>query len=188
MKHIENESTGPCDTQYDLASPYDNEMRVDKIIKQSRFSDMLIMEAEVSLDNKHTSMLSYITKAVLTKSECPVIIAPYSFQGIEEIIFAYDGSASAVFAIKQFTALFPRLTDKKLTVLQVNSRPGQAVKDRHDVLALLQKHYATIAFRMLTGEPGDELFKYLVGKQQAMVVMGAFGSKGPYPSLPPKHC
>ncbi len=49
-----------------------------------------------------------------------MILAPLSFEGIDEILFAYDGGKSALFSIRQFTSLFPELTDKKIIVLQVN--------------------------------------------------------------------
>ncbi|MEO5593092.1 MAG: hypothetical protein ABIR15_18680 [Chitinophagaceae bacterium] len=149
---------------------------IEVIVKESRFSDMLILDAEMSFNKDQTGVLSDLTKAVLTKSECPVMIAPYAFGDIEEIIFAYDGSASAVFAMKQFAYLFPGLTDKKLTVLQVNGREDETIKDRNNILGLLQMHYSAVGFRILTGLASDTLFTYLMGKQNAVVIMGAFGS------------
>jgi hypothetical protein len=47
------------------------------------------------------------------------VLAPAEFTGIDEIIFCYDASKSAVFAIKQFSYLFPEFSTKKLTVLEV---------------------------------------------------------------------
>jgi len=147
------------------------------IIKESRFSDLLILDAQMSIDKDQAGVLSELSKAVLTKSECPVMIAPYAFESIEEIIFAYDGSPSAVFAIKQFTWLFPGLSDKKLTVLQVNGQEDEMIKDRDNILSLLQIYYTAIGFRALTGVVSDVLFNYLNGRQNAMVIMGAFGSR-----------
>jgi len=153
--------------------------RVAAIIKTSRFSDLLILEAEMSIDKDNTGMLSGLSSAVLTKSECPVMIAPYAFEDIQEIIFAYDGSVSAAFAIKQFTYLFPMLGNKKLEVLQVIGREEAPVKDCNKLLSLLQMHYTTIDLKTLQGIASEELFNYLARRKNAMVIMGAFGTHMP---------
>ncbi|MEP6747313.1 MAG: universal stress protein [Bacteroidota bacterium] len=148
----------------------------ESIIKESRFSDLLILDAEISFDDKQNGILSDVTKAVLTKTECPVMIAPYAFSGIEEIIFAYDGSASAVYAIKQFIYLFPGLADKNIMVVQVNNPGNESITERNNLLGFLQTHFSSIGFHTLSGSASDTLFSYLAGKQHAVVVMGAFGS------------
>lgn len=148
---------------------------VAEIIKESRFADLLIVDPEMSFRGKKESVPTAFIKEVLTKSECPVVIAPFTFYGVSEIVFAYDGSQSAVFAVKQFTYLFPELTDKKITILQVNENDDDPVIERNKIGELLQMHYSAIGFHCLSGNPGNELYRYLLGKKNAFVVMGAFG-------------
>ncbi|MFD2872923.1 hypothetical protein ACFS5N_10625 [Mucilaginibacter ximonensis] len=50
---------------------------------------------------------------ILNSAECPVIIAPHHTQPINKVLFAFDGSSSALFSIKQFTYLLPELSDAK---------------------------------------------------------------------------
>ena len=149
---------------------------IESVVQQSRFSDLLILDAEMSFDAHQNGILSELTKSVLKKTECPVMIAPYAFSGIGEIILAYDGSASAVFAIKQFMYLFPRLADKKITVLQVNNPGNPSITERHNILGLLHAHCSSVMFHTLNGPASETLLAYLAGKQNAIVVMGAFGS------------
>jgi hypothetical protein len=176
-------NTGSCNNPGVACITYpESGIPVEEIIMESRFSDVLILDAEMSFDKDQIGVLSSFTKTVLTQSECPVIIAPYSFYGIEEIIFAYDGSPSAVFAIKQFTYLFPELTDRKLTILQVNDRGDEEISDRNKILSLMQTHYSSIGFRVLAGNASNELFRHLIDKKNVLVVMGAFGSHGEVPS------
>lgn len=154
---------------------HDQGVPVAEIIKESRFADLLIVDPEMSFRGKKENVPTAFTKEVLTKSECPVVIAPFTFYGINEIVFAYDGSQSAVFAIKQFTYLFPELTDKKITILQVNENDDDPVIEMNKIGELLQMHYFSIGFHCLSGNPGIELYRYLLGKKNAFVVMGAFG-------------
>jgi hypothetical protein len=151
------------------------EMPAADIIKESRFAEMIIVDPEISLSEKRGGMPTEFIKELLAKSECPVVLAPYSFYGIDEVLFAYDGSPASVYAIKQFTYLFPELTDKKITVLQVNENGADWIVEKAKVEELLQLHYSSIGFQLLQGKAGDELFSYLLGKKNVFVVMGAFG-------------
>ena len=149
----------------------------DEIVSQSRFADLLILDGQMSLDERKWSTPTRFVKELLPKIECPAVIAPFSFYGVEEIVFAYDGSASSVYAMKQFAYLFPELTGNKLTVLQVNPEEQSAVSDKDRLSELLQPHFATVDFQVLHGKPADEIFGYLIDKKNVFVVMGAYSHK-----------
>jgi hypothetical protein len=154
---------------------FDEGLPVTGLIKETRFADLLIVDPEMSLRSKKERTPTVFIKDVLAKSECPVVIAPFNFSGIDEIVFAYDGSQSAVFAIKHFTYLFPELTDKKITILQVNEKDDRPIVERERIGELLQMHYSAIGFHRLNGNAGNELYGYLRAKKNVFVVMGAFG-------------
>lgn len=145
------------------------------LIDESRFAELLIVDPEMSLEEKKEGIPSGFIKDLLSRSECPVMLAPFNFYGIDEILFAYDGSAASVFAIKQFIYLFPELSDKKVTVIQVNEIGHNEIIEKEKIGQLLQMHYSRIGFQLLHGKPADELLGYLLGKKNVMVVMGAFG-------------
>jgi len=153
----------------------DEGVPVADIIKESRFADLLIVDPEMSLGDKQEAVPTGFIREVLAKSECPVVIAPFSFYGIDEVLFAYDGSAASVFAIKQFTYLLPELADKRVTILHVNEDDDKTVIEKDKVGELLQMHYSAIGFKTLHGNASNELFEYLLGKKNVFVVMGAFG-------------
>jgi hypothetical protein len=146
-----------------------------EIIKESRFSDLIIMNPETSIENGDEGSPSRFVKEILAGSECPVILAPYSFDNISEIIFAYDGSKSSVFAIKQFIHLFPGFNTKTITILRVEEESGQTPSETDKVAELITSHYADVKFVHLVGNPGNELFNYLLGMKNIFVVTGAYG-------------
>jgi hypothetical protein len=145
------------------------------IIKESRYAELLVIDPEMSFKEKKEEIPSTFIREVLAKSECPVVLAPYNFYGIDEILFAYDGSAGSVYAIKQFIYLFPELTGKKITVLQVNETGDDSFAGKDKISELLQLHYSGVGFKLLQGKAADELFGYLLKKKNLFVVMGAFG-------------
>ncbi|MBN9385598.1 MAG: universal stress protein [Chitinophagaceae bacterium] len=153
----------------------DRGIPVDEVIEESRFADLLVVDVDTSFAQKRDGTPHKFVKDVLQEAECPVVLAPYSFHSIDEIIFAYNGSASSVFAIKQFTYLFPEWRQKKVTIVEVKEKDDNAIGHQRKMKEWLEAHYPNVELKVLAGDPSDQLFGYLIEKKNAMVVMGAYG-------------
>jgi Universal stress protein family len=159
-----------CDVYRDSGVP------AREIIGESRFADLLIVDAETSFNRKYEGNPTEFVKEILKKAECPVVIAPESFQRIDELIFCYDGSRSALFSIKQFEYLLPELLNSKKSILvEVNKENEMSIVEKHKIKEWFVQHYADLRFEILHGDIKDELFLYLLKKKNAFVVMGAYG-------------
>lgn len=148
---------------------------VTEIISESRFADLMVMDPEMSINGNPDEVPTAFVKQLLASVECPVVLSPYAFYGIDEVLFAYDGSASSVFAIKEFIHVFPMFQDTKVTVLQVNEGTALSIAEKDKIRELLTAHYSKVNFIALEGRAADELFGYLLLKKNTFVVMGAFG-------------
>jgi len=146
-----------------------------EVIQESRFADLLVIDAETSFARNREAVPGRFVKDVLQEAECPVIIAPYSFHSVDEIYFAYNGSASSVFAIRQFTYLFPEWRQKKITVINVRDHEENTIEDQFKMKEWLGQHYTDVEFKVLKGDASDQLFGYLLEKTNAMVIIGAYG-------------
>ena len=146
-----------------------------ELITESRFADVLIVDADISFRKSYEGVLTGFVKDILKHAECPVVIAPESFESIDEIVFAYNGSASSVYAMKQFSYLFPAFKTKKTTILQVNSEGKWRDPEKYILKEWLHEHYANLHFEALKGEADTELFGYLLKRKNTFIVMGAYG-------------
>lgn len=146
-----------------------------EVIRESRFADLIIINPETSMSGKNEGSPTRFVKEILATAECPVIISPYSFDGISEIVFPYDGGEDAVFAIKQFTHLFPALNSQSVNLIHIDQNGDHPLRETDKLTKLLTSHYSNVKFTHLTGDPGNELFNFLLGKKEKFVVMGAFG-------------
>jgi nucleotide-binding universal stress UspA family protein len=149
----------------------------EDIYLQTRFADLLIITADVEVVSEEEHLPSEFSTDILKHAECPVFIAPLTCKNISKIVFTYDGSASSVFAIRQFTHLFPQLSDLPVTFLEVNRQYTEEVNHKQSVLEYLNSHYKYIDKLILKGNPEDELFSYFLDKKDMVVIMGAFGRK-----------
>jgi hypothetical protein len=152
----------------------DNGDPVKEVITESRYADILIADAETSFSKKFEGTPTAFVKDILKGIECPVIIAPETFEEIDEIVFTCNGSKSSMFAIKQFCHLFPQLNEKKVSLLQVEEENSGPVDDRERLKEWLSSHYSSIGFITLIGDTETELLGYLLRKKNAFIVMGAY--------------
>ncbi|MBO9729848.1 MAG: universal stress protein [Chitinophaga sp.] len=151
-------------------------MPAAEVLRESRYADLLVIDAATSFSWKPESTPTAFVKEVLEKSECPVVIAPLAFDGIEEIVFTYNGSPSAMFAIKQFTHLFPAYRHTKVTVLSIVDTGKQIKGDKAKLEEWLAVHYehATLMVLEDTSVSG-RLMEYLFNRERTFMVMGAYG-------------
>jgi nucleotide-binding universal stress UspA family protein len=153
----------------------DRGMPLSEVMEESRFADLIILDPATSFRRADRGIPSGFVKDVLEGAECPVLVAPYSFDAVEEIILTYDGTESSVYAIKQFAHLFPSLADRNVTVVSVRDGEGVSLEQQFKIKEWLKTHYPQVEFVVLNGSPSDELFGYLIDKKDAIVVMGAYG-------------
>ena len=146
-----------------------------EVIDESRYADLIVVDAATSFKKIYEGSPTEFVRDILKEAECPVIIAPERFDGIDEIVFTYNGSASSMFAIKQFTYLLPQLKDKTVTVLQVNDQPGLPLIDKYKFKEWFKEHYANIVFEEQDGTVEGVMMNYLFTRKNAFVTMGAYG-------------
>jgi hypothetical protein len=154
---------------------YMEEPILEGLIAESRFADMIVVDAAASYKPDSDETPSPFVKELLAGAQCPVMIAPSANTTLDEIVFCYDGSPSALFAMKQFTYLLPELTDTKGTIVQVKQRDELPAEEKRRLTAWLSRHFSYTDYVSLEGKAEDELIKYLLKKKYCMVVMGAYG-------------
>lgn len=142
--------------------------------EESRFADILIIGAATAVAPSDAA-LSPVVQALLHNAQCPVLIAPKFFTRPEEVVFAYDGSPSAITAMKLFTYILPELTEMKATVVKVNRHDRELPGETGLLNAWLSRHYAYTDVIALKGDVEEELDIYLSRKKSPILVMGAYG-------------
>jgi len=149
---------------------------IQQTIYESRFGDYIVVDPDLTFSHSETDVPSHFVREILSRAECPVLLAPKEFVDVDELVFCYDGSASSVFAIKQFTAQLPQFKSKPALLLEVNkSGKVEFNADHKRMMDWLKMHYPSVYYQALKGTAKEELFNYLSLKTKKLVVMGAYG-------------
>jgi len=154
---------------------YMEEPILEGLIAASRFADLMVVDAAASYRPDIKEAPSHFVRELLAGAQCPVMIAPSANTAVDEVVFCYDGSPSALFAMKQFTYLLPEMTDTKGTIVQVKKSDELPTEEKRRATAWLSRHFSYADYVTLEGKPEDELITYLLKKKSCMVVMGAYG-------------
>lgn len=166
----------------------DEGIPIQEVIVESRYADLMIVDISTSFSRQRDVTPSKFTKELLSMAECPVIIAPSTFDGVDEIIFTFDGSASSVYAIKQFTYLFPELSDRKAYILNITAPGKSATASNSKLKEWLQAHYTQTDIVVLEdAQVKIRLVEYLLGRKRSFIVMGAYGRNMLSNLISPSH-
>ena len=148
-------------------------------VKESRFADLVIISEELLGANIFLKeQPNHLMEELLHSAECPIMVVPEGFQAINNLVLAYDGSPSSVFAIKQFVSCFPRLTDRPSEFVFIKSAESDNIPDR-----LLLDEYASLHFHnykisALHFEPDRYLSTWLEERKDSILIAGSYARSG----------
>lgn len=149
---------------------------VNAVLFETKYADLLIADPRITFYWTETDAPSDFARQLFHQAKCPVLIAPEKFEEVKEIVFCFDASDSSVYAIKQFTYLFPVFWSTNILLLEVNAS-GELKYDenRKRMMEWLEFHYKAVRYELLKGKAKEQLHTYFTGKEHALIVMGAYG-------------
>ncbi len=141
---------------------------------ETRFADLMILSSELFYDNIGSKQPNDYLKKVLHQSECPVLLVPESYKMPEKLILAYDGEEDSVFAIKQFTYLFPKLFnwETKLVTLE---EEAETLPHQELIEELAAKHFSNLTLEVVTTETRTTFPSWISEQEGSILVAGAYG-------------
>ncbi|XZF15709.1 hypothetical protein ACTHGU_06200 [Chitinophagaceae bacterium MMS25-I14] len=147
---------------------------LDAIRKETRYADLLLISSSLFYENMGAEgQKSYISDT-LHHAECPVILMPEHCAFPESVIIAYDGSASAVFALKQFAYLFPGLSALSTLIVYASAKEDE-FPDMPYIEELAARHFSDLTFFKLEAKPTKYFETWIAERGNALLVTGAAG-------------
>lgn len=152
---------------YDFAVP--------ELKTESRFADLLIVSSQEFYKQAGTDMSNVYLRELLHGLECPLIVIPEKDVFPSALILTYDGSASSMYAIRQFAYLFPEWTSLPATILHTTSGDKNDWPHEQQVRELIEAHFSKINWECLALTSQNMLSAWLSEHKNAVLVSGSFG-------------
>lgn len=148
-------------------------MAIASLIEETRFADVLLISSNLFYANVSKVQPNFYLEEILKRAECPVLMIPETYEEPGQVILAYDGNESSVFAIKQFAYVFPELAKKETILLSILSHEDE-LPEYSLVTELLSRHYPNLKIQTLHLKHKKDFASWMTGKPNSFIVMGAF--------------
>ena len=150
---------------------------VPELKKESRFADLLIICSESFFEQVGNESNDYL-KTTLHEVECPVLIVPEKFSVPNNNVVAYDGGASSVHAIKQFSYLLPELAENQTTLLYAKHDTLEPLPEEGNVEEWMSTHFSNFSVFHFGPEPKKFFATWIEDRRDTILVCGAYGGSG----------
>lgn len=147
----------------------------DELRTETRFADLLLFSNEAFYNHLDREISAEYSGEALRLSECPVIILPENFQRPDNIILAYDGSPSSMFAIKQFAQLLPELAALPTLLIYTSGNERENIPELSHVEEYTACHFPELTLMKLGIDRSKYFNTWLSEKKNSLLVAGAQG-------------
>ena len=145
------------------------------IRKEARFADLLVVSATHFFDVISARQPNAYMKEILHGAECPMMLLPEKPGLPGDIILTYDGTASSVYAIKQFAYLFPELTSIRTSLVHLRAKKDEPFPDRDLIEEWASQHFKNLRVLDLAIRPEDFFDTWIAAQHQPWLIAGSYG-------------
>jgi len=154
---------------------HDGQWDKDLLVGESRFADVLLLSGELFYADINLKQPNVYLREALCAAECPVMIIPEEYKQCSHVYMAYDGSKESLFAIKQFTYLFPQLTELPTEMLYVRDEPQDTIPDLERLRQYTRQHFDAMGFSKLHFSASHYFATWIGEKKDVLLVSGSYG-------------
>ena len=151
-----------------------SDFALPELKKETRFADLLIIGGEKFYKDYIGGDPGDFMKDLLHDAECPVLIIPERYNLPKRNIIAYDGSASSVYALKQFAYIFPELTANETLIICSREDSSTKLPDEEQVEELARNHYNELKLLKLNIAPKRYFGQWLKEESSIILICGSF--------------
>jgi len=147
------------------------------LTEESYYADMVLIDGNERFSSIDFSKPSSFLKTLLAEADCPVMIVQSGYKPIERVVFAYDGSPSSIYAIKQFNYLFKLKPQQQVEILMITDEKHTNHFPNHHLLKeLLKRKYTTVLQSIIkSNDVEDAMVNHMkTENKNCMMVLGAY--------------
>lgn len=166
-----------CEQYHILHCLHDYEGPWNKAVfaKESRFSDLVLLSGQLFYGDQQERQPNIFLSEALHHAECPVLIVPEDFTPSNHLFIAYDGTRESIFAIKQFSYLFPHLTDLPTEVVYVNEEASNGIPELEHLRRYSRLHFSCMGFSKLHFKAAEYFATWIGEREHVMLISGSYG-------------
>ncbi|WP_431209498.1 hypothetical protein ACQ86N_25430 [Puia sp. P3] len=143
--------------------------------KESRFSDLVLLSSQLFYAGLLQQQPNTFLSEAMHYTESPVLVIPEDFSPSNHLFIAYDGTKESLFAMKQFSYLFPHLTDLPTEVVYVNEETTNGIPELDHLRRYSRLHFSCMGFSKLHFKAAEYFATWIGERQHVMLISGSYG-------------
>jgi hypothetical protein len=156
---------------------HDRNIAIQELIHESIYADLLIIGSNETLTHYAEDRPTRFIRDLLERVQCPVMVVPASYKPLDKLVLLYDGEPSSVYAIKEFSYLFPAIHRFETEVLTINNpKHTLHVPGNRLMKEFMRRHFPAAFYTVFKGDPETEIINYLeqLEGRNPVIVLGAY--------------
>jgi hypothetical protein len=130
-----------------------------ELIRETHYADLLIINQETYNATVINDGESLPFRILLEIAGCPVLVLPKDLTNIEQVVMTFDGTATAMRGIKQFSYLLPDVGSRlPVTVLTTYCEEGPPSMEEKLFIEYLKQHFTNLALHKLCDDTEHTIY------------------------------
>lgn len=150
----------------------------EDIRKETRFADLLVISAEKFCADINSNQPNSYMRQVLHNAECPIVLVPENFRVPERLLFAYDGRKESMFALKQFSYLFPGMSSTETDIVYMQEDQNDHIPDLSYLEEYAGCHFDNLNFMKQHFNPRKYFATWTAENDNIILISGAYSRTG----------
>lgn len=150
------------------------DLALPELKKESRYADLMIISGESFYKGMGSGDPNIYLRDALHDIECPAIVVPDKYVFPENIVLSFDGSESAVYAIKQFVYLLPEFTNCNTLLVYVSSEDEKEIPNEPYIEEYASRHFSDLTISKLELDPKKYFSTWIADKKSSILISGSF--------------
>jgi hypothetical protein len=145
------------------------------IRKEARFGDLLMLSGRHFFESANGQQPNVYLKELLHSSDCPTLILPENPGLPGQIILTYDGSRESIFAIKQFSYLFPEFSTIPAVLVYISEEKEDPFPEEALMKELAMQHFRNLRVEKLCMRPQEFFDDWIALQKNPWLISGSYG-------------
>lgn len=129
------------------------------LIRETQYADLLIINQETYNARVINNGETIPFRILLEIAGCPVLVLPKDMANIEQIVMTFDGTATAMRGIKQFSYLLPDIGNSlPVTVLTTYCEEGPPSMEERLFIEYLKQHFTNLALHKICNDTEHTIY------------------------------
>lgn len=144
------------------------------LLRESIYADLLVLDASETFTRHPENPPTRFIKDLLADVQCPVYLTPKHFEPVNKVIMLYDGSPTAVFAIKMYSHTIPIILPTEVITVK-EEEDDLHLPENKLMKEFMKRHCPQAVYKVLKGEAEREVLRHLkVQGESTLIVLGAY--------------